>query len=423
MKKTKIEKIIKSLEKDRLSLVGIFLCVILISFLRGYLEVNCYQGQLYGVFGVGLITNDLMCGLSAFIGGTMLISFFGKVKIKKVMNACVLGWIIFLTPPLFDYIFFGGCDISGYTFVYPEDIARDPLPAVLFFPLFIVKTSAPGLVFQAFMVFSLSFLYVLLKTKSKKRLIAFIFCLYLFGHIEGQRPFIYSFISNLVLELKLLPAAYESYFFLFMTWSFLILLMNRKFASKLFKNLELPFFFSITILVGFGMLLTSPRFFNLIDFFLKAFLALFLWLPLTIFSNFRLNGKIGIKEKIKNLFIEKSGKYLPNKRYFELAINLQILSVIIGLIYFGVKNSISILSIVSIGIFSSYLFLIYRKIWFLEPFFFGSIGCLSFLLGYSSKLTNLSILLNTKLLFWVLIVFLSYSFILLILKKRKRFTK
>jgi len=402
----RFKNFIKFLEKDRLSFFGIFILVLFVGFIRGYVEGVC----VYGYFNRGLTANDMMCSLAAFFGGTLILSIFAKEKIKKVMNASILFWWIFILPPVIDFLFFGGCSNFFYGFAPFEVIKQSP-SLIFLFPLFVIKSGyAPGLFVETILVVILSLVYIYVKTKSIKSILFFAILGFLFGQIMSNMPIFYFFISKYILTFKLLPAAYEWFFLLFLVFSLLILSTKRKFIKNFIKKVN-PLIVFIPFLVIWGTMLTHPRFLNLLRLFVKIVISLCLWCSLSIFSNFKIEGI-----KIKDIFLDNSRKINPNKRFFEFAIILQVISIVSSTFYFLFVDDVILLPLALLSVLLIYLYAFVKKFKVPGLLFFDFLAIISFLIGYSNKITLDGMLFDPIIRLRLPIIFVLFSISLLIYK-------
>ena len=103
-KLSKVDRLINFLEKDRLNFTGIFIYVIIIGALRRFFEeFFVYQNITWEIGGYA---NHIFFFLFMFLGGTLLISYVTKAKIKRTSNLVVFGFWIVLLAPVFDAFIF-----------------------------------------------------------------------------------------------------------------------------------------------------------------------------------------------------------------------------------------------------------------------------------------------------------------------------
>ncbi len=250
---SRIQKLIASLEKERFSIFSIFWLVVIIGIVRAYVEEICFTGNI-SIWSLN--ENDIMTSLAAFFGCTFLVSIFSKERIKKVWNATILFWPIFISPPIIDYLFFGGCSRFSYEFVFLNKVDL----TLLFPPLYFIQAGvSPGLVIEYIAVI-LALVYVYIKSHSIKRTSLFYIFLNIPGYLLVIHPLPLLANFDIVWQLKALPFAYEWYYFLFTGSSLLIFIFNR-------KKLKIPrkiiiFLIPLTIFYALGVFLSfyqSPK--------------------------------------------------------------------------------------------------------------------------------------------------------------------
>lgn len=268
----KLKKIVEFLEKDRFGIFGIFWLVIIIGIIRAYLEYFCYTGEV-GIWSLN--DNDIMTSLAAFFGGTFFISIFCK-NIKKIWNAAILFWPIFISPPIIDYLFFGGC----FPYLYDFLILKKIDITILFPPLYFIHNNISfGLTFE-YVSIILAMIYIYVKTQSLKRVALFYLLSNSVGYILTIQPLFFLANFDIVWQLKAIPFAYEWYYFLFLCSSILIFVLNRKKIrlSRNFKVFLIPlivfyvtgvfFSFSQSVKPFSQLLKFSTSFFPFLAFFL-----------------------------------------------------------------------------------------------------------------------------------------------------------
>ncbi|MBP7086506.1 MAG: UbiA family prenyltransferase [Methanomassiliicoccales archaeon] len=97
------------LEKDRLSLIGIFLYVILIAFARDLseyflLDTEFVNGSQPWIFS---ISHHVSFFVLTFLGLVLIVKVFSGVGLRKCMNFTVWYYWIILLPPWIDHFLFG----------------------------------------------------------------------------------------------------------------------------------------------------------------------------------------------------------------------------------------------------------------------------------------------------------------------------
>ena len=325
--------------------------------------------------------NDMMCSIAGFLWGTLVMSYFAKERIKKVMNLCIFGWFIFFSPPLIDSVFFGGCSQYNYDFARFPPLKVKDIPSLIFFPAFLVRCGySPGFIIESLAASFALVGYILIKTKSFLRVLGGWIIASILAQISVQYPFFWYLPSVPVSRFKLIPFSFEWYFSLFLLWSFFTLLVNRKFASRLLHRLKPKESFLAFILVTLGMLLLRSYTFDIWELFIKVSIVCLLFNSLAIFLNSSFRFDL---ETITSIFIDKSKK--QNLRFMEFAINFQILALCLAGFYHLLGYDRVILKLVIFFIILIYTYLASRKIKILRCFSFGLIFTLILFIG-SSKL-------------------------------------
>ena len=387
----KIDNFVQFLEKDRLSIFGIFLWVLLVSILRGYLEPVLH----FGYFEFGLFANDVFTGVSSFVGACLVVSYFSKTSYKKVMNVAAFGWLIILLPPLFDFFAFGTLETGSWSYARIEDI-RSPIDFI--FPLFVLRAGfSVGLVLQTAIIYISLTLYVLWKSKSIKNAIIFSPSIFIFAFIESFPAFFFYIISSFILELKLLPGAYQWYIFIFVFWSFLVLLLNSKFRKDFYPVFKIPFILGV-IICSLGGILSTTRFLDSFDLFLRICISVFLLTSFSIYINTKIPYK-NLKTFIISVFSDKLKKD-RKFRIFEIALCLQIISIVIAFSnsYLKMNQAFLILTLLGVIIINLQVFLGNLKN---RKYLYSVLIAFSFFLGYSLNYNNFFDILNR---IWVLFI-------------------
>ena len=125
--------------------------------------------------------------LSAFLCGVLIISFFSKTKIKKIMNIGIfIIWLMILPPILDVFVFDTSPDL-----VYERNKLLDPetLSEILTFG--VPANYSPGISTIGIILILSTFLYLFVKTRTTLKtvlgtMIFYILCLFFAGQADDQ---------------------------------------------------------------------------------------------------------------------------------------------------------------------------------------------------------------------------------------------
>ena len=381
----KIDKFVEFLERDRLSVFGILLWVLFISMLRGYLEPVLH----YGSFSFGLFANDVFTGVSSFVGACLVISYFSKTSYKRVMNVAAFGWIIFVTPPLFDFFVFRTLETGTWAFA---DIRKFTSPLHLIYPLFVIESGfSTGLVFQTIMIYTLLTIYVFWKSRSLKNAALFLPPAFAFGYIQGIMPFFFYIVNRIILEFKLLPTAYEWYFFLFVFWSGFVLFTKKGFKREFLPYFKTPFLLGIVICV-LGGVFSLPRFLNSWDLFLKVCVSIFLLTSLNIYLQNKIRWR-KFKTFLKSLMLDISKKD-HSFRVLEIALCMQVISIVISVCNSILKETPAFALLTLAGVLLINFSALFRNYGKNGRYLYSALIPLAFCLGYSVSYDKIMDIIN-----------------------------
>lgn len=375
-----VDRFVEFLEKDRLSLFGIFLWVMFISMIRGYLEPVLHFGE----FSFGLLINDTFTGISSFVGACLIISYFSGTDYKKVLNIASFGWIIFFTPPLFDFFLRGTLETGTWGFINVLDFSTF---LNVLSPFFLLESGfSTGLLFQGIVIYTVLPVYVFWKSRSISSTTFFLVVASLFGFVQVAIPFFfYMMASPLVLELKLLPGAYQWYVFLLILWSGCVLMVNRRFGKEFLGFLKSPILITALTCVA-GGLLSFPRFLNFWNLFLYTAVSAFLVLSFIIHKETGIAYR-DIKTLLRSVFFhEPRGD--RKFRYFELSLILQVISVVIAFGNSVLMNNPVFMALTLIVVLIINLQEIFRNSIGNRDFVYSLFIPVSFCLGYSVNYPN-----------------------------------
>ncbi|MCD6590890.1 MAG: hypothetical protein J7K72_02870 [Candidatus Aenigmarchaeota archaeon] len=354
----KIINLITWLEKDRLSLSGMFFLVLAIGLIRGYIEAVCFNMDYANM--IALISNDIMAAFSGFFGACVGIAFFARERIKKVANIFIFGFFVFILPPKMNTLLFGGCLHYSYNFAFLHNANGITIIDLVFFPLFILKTGlSPGLVFEMCAAYPAIFLYVLIKSRSWKRSLILIPAMYAFTYIQAFAPIFYFTFSQfeILRMIKFLPPAYLWYFLLFVFFSLIGLLLSKKFTSIMIKTINIRFLLFIAILTSIGTAIPHIeylQYLNSIDLLVKIFISTFLWSSFAILLKFW-GGK---KHRISSLILDGTIDGRSNdKRLVEVAIIFQGFAALLSIMRALILSQIFLFYITATTVFMTYLFI------------------------------------------------------------------
>ena|GEM_PF-6372280 len=254
-----LNKIVENLEQDRFHILGLFVILFSLFYIRNLLEMFLFK---LPVFYFALMPT--MFFFATFLFGALIISVFAKERIKKVVNVLVLGYVLVLIPPVIDHFIFGRTAV--YNFLSSASFSNS-----LATSFFTMPGAAVGIFVQILLMFSLASLYVLVKTKSIPRAIATYFSLNLLTILMGAHVFVFVFLTFIywitliqpIVPPILFPFAIVSAYFYFKKKSVKKAVMLLYIPTILF--LVPPFFFkTITQLYVFA---TGANSFSLAAFY------------------------------------------------------------------------------------------------------------------------------------------------------------
>lgn len=206
-------RVVQTLEKDRLSLMQIFLILFLVFAVRSFIEVCIfgYRSQLANYAHV--ISFYIAC----LLGITLILRILSRTDVKKILNAAVwVCWIVLLPPIVDKFIFHYEL---GYAYLQPQD---------MLFPL--AKLSI-GQIILVSIIFYLCVAYVFLKTGAYTRTI-----------LSGCYPYLFI----LTMSTQFIEARYltqYSMFLYFLTVSIVLLTLllyvdNKRFFAGLLRAIK-----------------------------------------------------------------------------------------------------------------------------------------------------------------------------------------
>ncbi len=116
-----ITKIFEFLERERFSLVSVFIYVFLLSAIRSVLEGYIFDYQYYSYY---LFINHTISYVMAYFVGIFLIYAVTKIDYQKLANFIAVGYFVLILPPLLDLLVFKNVDIyyeAHYGFISPKE--------------------------------------------------------------------------------------------------------------------------------------------------------------------------------------------------------------------------------------------------------------------------------------------------------------
>lgn len=302
-------KFIQFIEKDRANPITMALLILIYIIIRICLEAalfnkisftfngqyfeNRVQLLLYNVY------HQMLGFVAVFAGGMLIMTFFSKEKIRKVINllSCTL-WVILLGP-LIDYYLLGRTTPYGYF-----------IPGESFF-----DAVGFGLFIQLWVISILGFFYIFIKTKSFKNAGLGFSSLWVMMCSVGAVTFlIFSCNTNSSSPSDLIAGQIIGslfYFLVFVLFIFLIIdISNKKLLPAFFRNIRfipLLYFVIISIL---GTAIAKRFLFSSSGVYIGDVHYLILVILTTIFGwqfGSMLNDvSITKKEKIHNVFARSS---------------------------------------------------------------------------------------------------------------------
>lgn len=163
------EKIISFLEKERFNLIGIFVFIFCISFIRMWAEDHLFNYH-YSIINYA---HTVSFYFPVFAGGIFILKVFTKEKIMRILNLVSLGFIILPLAPIVDF------------FIFNRTIGYDYLPRGIFIDILIVgkppfQFAGIAQTLMLYCIVALTTLYVFIKTKSYSKSIINFFVFYCF---------------------------------------------------------------------------------------------------------------------------------------------------------------------------------------------------------------------------------------------------
>ncbi len=199
-----LRRLIENLENTRINMfIGflIFLTIVSIRIIiEFYLWIWATDHQIIPAFYEEFVYQFTFYS-SLFLGGVIIISYFAKTSLVKVIKVVLYGWWVLILPPIIDFIVLGRTE--GYRWGFSEDFLKNIFS-------FGLNSSYIG-IGQFIMAVTICFfagVYVFCKTKSFIRMIAAIisiyFMMFAMGTPELYLPFGIEFTALLYLWYLLL---------------------------------------------------------------------------------------------------------------------------------------------------------------------------------------------------------------------------
>ena len=353
----RIKNIINLLEKDRLNYVGIFLFIIIIGTLRKYLESIFIYENLE--INIGSYTSMIFTELSAFLCGVLILAYFSKTKVKKVMNIGIFVIWLMILPPILDVFVFD----TSPNLVYERNKLLDPetLSEILTFG--VPTNYSPGISTIGVVLILSTFLYLFVKNRTILKtvlgtMIFYILCLFFAG--QAYTPLTTGL--SIFLANGLRPLIICLFFALAIMYR-----ENKKLAINIIKSKENLKTIAFIILCIVGIVIGEN--YGHPTVYLSSIVTRIL--AIIFISQFNIVLWDLISNRIKNPV--KQG--LINKKvYIQYAIILAILSLITGII----MGDIIFLSIILIGLFIGLLNFFSKK----NIISTGLLTVIAFLIGY-----------------------------------------
>lgn len=394
----KIGKLIQILEKDRLNYIGIFIFVLFLGAIRKYFEhVFIYKSidtELAAYYGM------MFTQLSVFLVGTLILSYFSKEKIKKVMNVAVLVvWLIALPPVVDTFVF----DVPD-DFVYFDVKILSTNDLVEIFTAGTSTGHSPGIIMIGAIIVILAGIYLFIKTRSVLKTVVggslfYTLCLLLAGQFYNI-IFILSGISLLAGLRPLLISFVLSFLIFYNEGRKLALVMLK--SMKPFKNLYFILLVMVGILIGgnYGHPLVY-----LTQTVIRILIITFIWQFTVILNNIFDKDIDKIQKRITPITLGIINK----KTYLQLGIIFAVMSILMSLLMnnfiFVIITSLALLSAI---IYSSPPFRL-RKYLF-STWFIGLGSVIAYLIGYFSEgdgifLVNISPPITMNIIYLMIILF------------------
>ena len=164
-----LERIVCYLEKERFNIIGIFIFILLISFIRMWAEDHLFNYH-YSVINYA---HTMSFYFTVFAGGIFILKLITKEKLMNILNLVTVGFIIIPIAPIIDF------------FAFNRTIGYDYLPRKIFMDTLIVgkppfEYAGIGQTLMLFFIVALTTIYVFIKTRSYSKSIVTFFIFYCF---------------------------------------------------------------------------------------------------------------------------------------------------------------------------------------------------------------------------------------------------
>ena len=159
-----IERILEIVEKDRVGIIGAFIVIFTLAYIRSYLESSVFE---YMATSPYMRVDHVTLYFAMFITGVLIITAVSGINGRKIFNMVLLGWWIILLPPIIDFLMgHSGIYAGGYPYQKTPDIYLALRRA---FDISEINKLGWGEVIQLWSVILLPGVYVYLKKKSALR--------------------------------------------------------------------------------------------------------------------------------------------------------------------------------------------------------------------------------------------------------------
>lgn len=171
-----VENVISKVERERFSVLTVFLWVLMLAVIRMWTEAYLFNYP-YAEINYEFIFNYahiVTFYFAVFLLGVLIVKFFSKQKLAKVVNLGAWGFVIILVPPFLDKFVF---NTPSYRYI---SSVQQFIEGFTSFFIKLGDVGGYGLFIELVTILVLSSLYVYVKTRSVPRSLLNFFSLYIF---------------------------------------------------------------------------------------------------------------------------------------------------------------------------------------------------------------------------------------------------
>ncbi len=361
-----LNKLLNFLEKDRTNLVTAAILILLYIVIRMYFEGALFHREESGEVKL-LMYNAFhqITGLfTAFLGGTLIITFLAKEKLRKVVDVMLCGFWLIILGPLIDFYVFHRAE--GYRYIEPTES--------------LAKGAGPGLIIQLSIICCLAIAYVLIKSRSVVRALASgVFLLALLGFAAMVPFFLSLFYSPTTMGAGQI---FVTLFFFLLSTVFVAIVLdltNKKILPIFLRKMKVQWLLYF-LMIGIAGFTLSGRFVfwesgGFVDEMPYGLLAVFTMLLAAQFA--LMMGDISLWKRIKKKRIHG---IFTRDQYLQFAILLALFSLAFA-IQLGMFSTLFCLGFLFMGwvYYSSPIRLADRRF---GAFAFGALSSIAFMIGF-----------------------------------------